>query len=239
MTSRRLAALAAAALALLALAGCTLKHPVTDLVRGKELFVSKCGACHTLAHAGTAGTRGPNLDDAFRQDRANGYKTSAIEGLVDYWIRYPNPSGVMPANLYAGQKAQDVAAYVAAVAAIPGQDTGALAQAGAVTGTTPAAGKSVFTGIGGCGSCHTLAAAGATGTVGPNLDTRLRSDCATAASKRIRGATLKKCIQTAIVKPYAYIPSGYKAGIMPSNFAQKLKPNEIQALVNFLAADAK
>jgi mono/diheme cytochrome c family protein len=239
VTSRRLAALAAAALALLALAGCTLKHPVTDLVRGKELFVSKCGACHTLAHAGTAGTRGPNLDDAFRQDRANGYKTSAIEGLVDYWIRYPNPSGVMPANLYAGQKAQDVAAYVAAVAAIPGQDTGALAQAGAVTGTTPAAGKSVFTGIGGCGSCHTLAAAGATGTVGPNLDTRLRSDCATAASKRIRGATLKKCIQTAIVKPYAYIPSGYKAGIMPSNFAQKLKPNEIQALVNFLAADAK
>jgi cytochrome c6 len=45
------------------------------------------------------------------------------------------------------------------------------------TGTTgappagdPAAGKAVFTGSAGCSSCHTLADAGATGNVGPNLD---------------------------------------------------------------------
>lgn len=239
MTWRRLAALSAAVFALVALGGCSLKHPVANLVRGKELFVAKCGACHTLSHAGTAGTRGPNLDDAFREDRANGYTSSSIEGLVDFWIQHPNATGVMPAGLYAGQEAQDVAAYVGAVAAVPGHDTGALAQAGAVSGTTPAAGKSVFTGIGGCSSCHTLAAAGATGTVGPDLDTRLRSDCATAASKRIRGAPLKKCIYTAITDPYAYIPTGYHAGIMPPNFKTKLKPSEIQALVNFLYADAK
>jgi mono/diheme cytochrome c family protein len=224
---------------LLLLAGCSLKHPVTNQVTGKELFVAKCGACHTLDHAGTAGTRGPNLDDAFREDRANGFKSSAIQGLVAYWIENPNPTGVMPAKLYTGQKAQDVASYVAAVAAIPGHDTGALAQAGVVAGTSPAAGKSVFTGIGGCSSCHTLAAAGATGTVGPNLDKQLKPSCATPKSKKIRGATLKDCIHTAIVKPYAYIPPGYKAGIMPANFSQKLKPSEIQALVNFLATDAK
>ncbi len=238
-TPRHLAAVLTGVLVLLAVAGCSLKHPVTNVVRGKELFVSKCGACHTLAHAGTAGTRGPNLDYAFAEDRANGYKSNAIQGLVAYWIEHPNPQGVMPGGLFKDQAAQDVASYVAAVAAVPGHDTGALAQAGAVTGTTPAAGKSVFTGIGGCSSCHTLAAAGATGTVGPNLDTRLKPDCASSASKRIRGSTLAKCIHTAIVKPYAYIPSGYHAGIMPSNFAQKLKPNEIQALVNFLIADAK
>ena len=34
----------------------------------------------------------------------------------------------------------------------------------------PAAGKDVFLSAGGCGSCHTLADAGTTGTVGPNLD---------------------------------------------------------------------
>lgn len=236
---RRVTALVLAAIALLALTGCSLKHPVSNLVQGKELFVAKCGACHTLAHAGTAGTRGPNLDDAFREDRANGYKSNSIEGLVNYWIQYPNSTGVMPAGLYKGQKAQNVAAYVAAVAAVPGQDTGALAQAGAVSGTTPADGKAVFTGIGGCSSCHTLAAAHATGTVGPDLDKRLRSDCAMPASKRIRGATLAECIHHAIIKPYAYIPSGYKAGIMPSNFSTKLKPNEIQALVNFLSTAAK
>jgi cytochrome c551/c552 len=145
----------------------------------------------------------------------------------------------MPANLYKGQDAQNVAAYVGTVAAVPGQDTGALAQAGAVQGTSPAAGKQVFTGIGGCGACHTLAAAGTTGTVGPNLDTRLRSDCALPASKKIRGATLTKCIETAITKPYAFIPSGYSAGIMPSDYATKLKPNEITALVNFLSTAAK
>jgi cytochrome c553 len=41
------------------------------------------------------------------------------------------------------------------------------------TGATegdPAAGKQVFVGSAACGSCHTLADAGTTGTVGPNLD---------------------------------------------------------------------
>lgn len=224
-----------------ALGGCasSLKHPTANLARGKTLFVAKCGSCHTLAHAGTTQTIGPNLDDAFRQDRADGVKSTSIQGLVDYWIQYPNSQGVMPARLIKGQDAQDVAAYVALVAAIPGQDTGALAQAGAVQGTSANAGKQVFTGIGGCGSCHTMAAAGTTGTVGPNLDTRLKSDCALPASKKTRGASLDQCIKTAIVDPYKFLPSGYKAGIMPSNFGTKLKPNEITALVNFLSSAAK
>jgi mono/diheme cytochrome c family protein len=33
-----------------------------------------------------------------------------------------------------------------------------------------AAGKEVFVGAGGCGSCHALADAGTSGTIGPNLD---------------------------------------------------------------------
>jgi mono/diheme cytochrome c family protein len=97
----------------------------------------------------------------------------------------------------------------------------------------------VFTGSAGCSACHTLAAASATGTIGPDLDARLRSDCASAASKKIRGATLQQCIRTAITRPYAYLPSGYSAGIMPSNFGQRLTSDQIQALVNFLASAAK
>jgi mono/diheme cytochrome c family protein len=236
---RTLAALLPSALVLLVLGGCAVKHPVANTVKGKELFVAKCGACHTLSHAGTTGNQGPNLDDAFKQDRADGVKSTSIQGLVDYWIRYPNRQGIMPADLYKGQDAQNVAAYVGMVASVPGQDTGALAQAGAVQGTSPAAGKQVFTGIGGCGACHVLAAAGTTGTVGPNLDTRLRSDCALPASKKARGATLAKCIETAIVKPYAFLPSGYSAGVMPNDFGTKLKPNEVTALVNFLSTAAK
>jgi mono/diheme cytochrome c family protein len=143
----------------------------------------------------------------------------------------------MPQMLYKGQSAQDVAAYVAAVAAKPGQDTGALATAvQATVSVTPAAGKAVFTGVGGCGACHTLAAAGTSGTVGPNLSTRLVSDCNNSASKKVRGATLQQCITTAITKPYAYLPSGYSAGVMPNTFSQTLSPSQIKALVAFLAS---
>src|SRR5579859_2200303 len=115
------------------LGGCNVKHPTANLVTGKMLFQTKCGSCHTLNHANTTGNVGPNLDVAFRQDRADGIKSASIEGLVAYWIQYPNPNpnsgALMPAGLYKGQQAEDVAAYVAAVAAEPGQDTGALATA--------------------------------------------------------------------------------------------------------------
>jgi len=126
---------------LVALGGCTLKHPTPNLVRGKQLFVAKCSACHTLSHANATGTVGPNLDDAFRQPRADGFKSTSIQGLVDYWIQYPNSQGVMPAMLYKGQAAQDVAAYVGHIAAEPGQDTGALATAVATVSQKPAVEK--------------------------------------------------------------------------------------------------
>jgi mono/diheme cytochrome c family protein len=230
--------LLASAIALVGLGGCAVKHPVNDPVLGKELFLQKCGSCHTLAHAGSTGTVGPNLDYAFLQDRADGINSKSIQGLVSYWIDHPNPQGVMPPRLVKGQSADDVASYVALVAARPGHDSGLLAQVGTVNGTTAADGKIVFQNNG-CGGCHTLAAAASTGTVGPNLDTRLRSDCASAASQPIRGKTLAECIRTAIVKPYAFIPSGYAAGVMPSNFGTKLSPNELTALVNFLETAAK
>jgi cytochrome c oxidase subunit 2 len=105
--------------------------------------------------------------------------------------------------------------------------------------TSPAAGKAIFVGPGGCGSCHTLSAAGTTGTVGPDLTQRLKSDCASAASMKVRGKTLDECIHTAITKPYAYIPSGYHAGVMPSNFAQSLGSTQVQALVNYLSSVTK
>ena len=37
-----------------------------DLETGKAKFVEKCGSCHTLHRAGTAGTTGPNLFTALQ-----------------------------------------------------------------------------------------------------------------------------------------------------------------------------
>jgi plastocyanin len=145
---RGLAALSSGAVLLLALGGCQLKHPTANLVSGKKLFVASCASCHTLAHAGSSAQVGPNLDDAFRQDRVDGVKGTSIQGLVSYWIKYPNSEGVMPANCaskspfcLSGQNAENVAAYVAHVAAVSGQDTGALAKAVAAAKQKPVSEK--------------------------------------------------------------------------------------------------
>jgi len=41
---------------------------------------------------------------------------------------------------------------------------------GGATEGDPVAGKEIFVGSGACGSCHTFADAGTSGTIGPNLD---------------------------------------------------------------------
>jgi cbb3-type cytochrome c oxidase subunit III len=143
----------------------------TDQQNGKKLFQQKCAGCHSLAAVGSSSTIGPNLDDAFAQARADGFKESAIANIVHDQIRFAgqystaqnNPNYLkanMPTNLVTGQDADDVAAFVAANAGVQG-----FVVAKAVSGTN---GKSIFQAK--CASCHTLKDAGTTGTVGPNLD---------------------------------------------------------------------
>lgn len=114
---------------LVALAGCQVRQGQPDLINGKQLFVGKCGACHVLSRADTKGVIGPNLDEAFQASLGDGFKRDTVKGLVAEQILYPNRQGRMPAKLVTGRDAQDVAAYVAAVAAKSGKDTGALADA--------------------------------------------------------------------------------------------------------------
>ncbi|CAB4872983.1 unannotated protein [freshwater metagenome] len=127
----RASALVAVAVAGITVSGCTNEDPTknADVVKGKKLFVQKCGACHVLGRAGTKGVTGPNLDDAFRIARVERWGDKGIAGVVYGQIGYPGRTTLMPANLVKGQDAKDVAAYVAAVAAVPGKDTGLLAAA--------------------------------------------------------------------------------------------------------------
>jgi mono/diheme cytochrome c family protein len=150
-----------------------------DVVQGKQLFVEGCAQCHVLADAGTQGVIGPNLDDAFSQARADGLGEATIQSVVRTQIAYPieEPSTGqpgMPQDIFTGDEAESVAAYVASVAGLPasagadetGGETGA---AGGTQETGGDDGAAVFAEAG-CGSCHTFEAAGATGTIGPNLD---------------------------------------------------------------------
>jgi plastocyanin len=122
--------------------GCNLADSGTNLVNGKEQFVANCGSCHVLSRAGTRGVTGPNLDEAFQRARQDGFGESTFDGLVLAQIQNPNKNPsydpatgkaqpVMPADLVTGEDAEDVAAYVAAAAGKPGEDTGQLAQVGA------------------------------------------------------------------------------------------------------------
>jgi len=138
---RRRVPLVAAAALIAGLAGCGLKEEQGDLVAGKRAFVQSCGACHTLQRAGTTGVAGPNLDEAFRAARSDGLGESTIEGVVHQQILYPGRSDStdprngrrvpgMPPKIVTGDAARNVAAYVAFVAAKPGEDAGALADIG-------------------------------------------------------------------------------------------------------------
>jgi cytochrome c oxidase subunit II len=77
-----------------------------------------------------------------------------------------------------------------------------------------------------CGSCHTLADAGTNGTTGPDLDQVLKGKS-------------QAFIKQSIEQPNAEIAQGYSPGIMPQNYAQTLKPAQVNALVKYLAEVTK
>ena len=128
----------------------------------------------------------------------------------------------MPANLYQGQDANDVASYVAKCAGVPHCGVTATKPAPAARrqaagrtrggGAAAPAGKQVFT-TAGCGGCHTLKDAGSTGNVGPNLDSLKPSQAAVAHQVEIGG------------------------GAMPS-FKGQLTPAQIHAVAKYVSSVA-
>jgi cytochrome c oxidase subunit 2 len=72
----------------------------------------------------------------------------------------------------------------------------------------------------GCAGCHTLAAAGATAKVGPDLGKL--------------GDVDANFIRTSIVDPNADVTKGYQPNVMPQNFGDQLSKEELDALVKYL-----
>jgi mono/diheme cytochrome c family protein len=187
--ARETAALIVLAVAAVAAAGCGgagYSSGPANTSGGETVFKERCGQCHTLAAAGTRGTIGPNLDDAFRQAREVGMTEETVRQVVRDQTYYPiqNPSTGAPGmpgidetlpecgdQKTAGcvedqeEAATNIAAYVASVAGVAAARPGG----GQAPGGGGTDGKAIFTSAG-CGTCHTLADAGTSGTVGPNLD---------------------------------------------------------------------
>jgi len=140
-----------------------------------------------------SGPRQEGFKDSSIRNIVHGQIKYAIEHPSGF-VKGPNgeelPAPGMPRDLVTGSDANDVAAYVASVAGVSA--AGGATTTTATTNSTPspappppttttgtstsgggsdlvAQGKDVFA-KSGCASCHTLKDAGATGTVGPNLD---------------------------------------------------------------------
>jgi mono/diheme cytochrome c family protein len=79
----------------------------------------------------------------------------------------------------------------------------------------PAGGRLVFAQMG-CGSCHTLRAAGSKGVIGPSLDAALPRHT-------------RESVQAKIVNPGS-------GSVMPPDFAQRMSFADLRALVDFLMA---
>jgi mono/diheme cytochrome c family protein len=197
-------------------AGCDTQEEA-DLDRGRDLFVNGCGTCHALAEARTGAEIGPNLDSAFSQARSVGMDQDTIEGVVEDQIAHPRPvdegdsdynQTYMPADIFTGSDAKDVAAYVASVAGVEGIEPPPLGD-----------GADIFTSS--CGGCHQLEAAGTTGGVGPNLDEVLADQDADMIAESIRD-------------PEAEISSGFEAGIMPVFDCNAVPQENFVDLVEYL-----
>lgn len=108
-------------------------------------------------------------------------------------------------------------------AADAGGDAEGGANGDAAGGDLVAVGRETFAST--CGSCHTLADAGTSGSIGPDLTTALRGQSAAE-------------IRESIVDPSAKITSGFTDG-MPGNFGDTLSVEQIDGLVTYLTSVAR
>jgi mono/diheme cytochrome c family protein len=89
-------------------------HLNKNEVKGRELFARSCTVCHTLAAVKSVGRIGPDLDvlvgHQIAPDERKAFVLKTILEGPAYGL------GNMPADLYVGKEAEDVADFVAAVA---------------------------------------------------------------------------------------------------------------------------
>jgi mono/diheme cytochrome c family protein len=128
--------------------------------------------------------------------------------------------GLLIGNLGSSPKTE-----IVHVSATEGEETEAVEPSGAAgAGGEESGGSQIFTSTG-CGSCHTLAAAGSTGTTGPDLNEFLAPDDTTAG------------VEEMILHPNLELAEGYPANVMPQNYGQTLSKPEVQELAEYLVAN--
>jgi hypothetical protein len=84
----------------------------------------------------------------------------------------------------------------------------------------------------GCGGCHTLKAAAASGHVGPDLDKLAQY------AKQAKRGPLAAFIKESIVNPGAYLQPGFPDA-MPHIYGGQIPADKLDQLVQYLAGGGK
>jgi cytochrome c oxidase subunit 2 len=164
-------------------------------------------------------------------------KQDAVPGEVNKLVITPNRTGTFPVICTElcglGHAVMRTSVVIMPAAQFDAwlrkQGQAAPAPGGGQGGGT-AAGARLFTAQG-CNSCHTFAPAKSNAKVGPDLD-KLGEQAQRA------GKPLEDFVRESIEDPNAYVEPSFQPNVMP-NFGSTLKPDEVDALVQYLVQGAK
>jgi cytochrome c oxidase subunit 2 len=167
-----------------------------------------------------------------------GQKEDVVPGITTTLHITPDRIGTFPVICtelcglgHALMRSQAIEMEPAAFASWAKQQQKATQPSTSSGGTSAAAGKAVFLNNA-CGSCHTLTAAGATATIGPDLDKLPQW-------ARQARQPLQAFVHQSIVDPNAYIQPGYPKNLMPQTFGSSLSKSELASLIQFLVSSSK
>ena len=206
---------------------------------GKTLYDANCGRCHNDDGAGVTGI------ELFRQIR----RASSDDDIAKL-IQNGIPGTSMPPHAISTEDALNIVAFMRSMVGVTPGTAAAAATPAAAAGALPAGdatrGKTIFTGKGGCASCHR--AEGAGGGSGPDLSN--------AGATRGQGPFARPpdpvALARSILDPNAEIAAGHqmfqvtpKAGaqirgvlLNHDTFSIQLR-DEQQNLRSFMKADAR
>jgi cytochrome c len=159
------------------------------------------------------------------------------EVFVAAWVLFgtPTPNGqatvVPPTSVPVTEVASAPTATVPATATLPPTATTAASTGGTMpehgSSGDAVAGQRVFTGIGGCSSCHDVTS-GMT-IVGPTM-----KGIAVIAATRKEGMSAEDYLHESIVDPNKFVVKGFTQGLMPQTFKQTLSAKQISDVVAYL-----
>jgi len=233
-----------------------------SIEKGADIFINNCTTCHGFNGEGGAGPA-LNSKYFFTQRVLDVNFSGGLENYIKLTVAAGRPSKmdsqwtvVMAtwSSHYGGplreDQIQQVSDYImnwesTAIQQTPEEDPwipfkdapskaaegGAAPAAEAPTATGPRAPQAIFTELA-CTACHNLTdpqTDSSRGPIGPNMGNLYEN-----AANRVPGEDASTYVHNSIANPNGFVVPGYQPNLMPAGLADRMTPEELDALVNWL-----